>query len=76
MAGIAEAAIGDAATAVADLVEPVGVRIGVAPAVIAPLGGDPPVFRMCIVPMRVQNMPVMSDDRAGAQTGEVAKAFS
>ena len=29
---------------------------------------------MCIVPMRVQNMPVMSDERAGAQTGDVAKA--
>jgi hypothetical protein len=33
-------------------------------------------FRICIVPIRVQNMPVISDERAGAQTGEVAKALS
>jgi hypothetical protein len=33
-------------------------------------------FRICIVPMRVQNMPVMSDDRDGAQTGDVANALS
>jgi hypothetical protein len=31
---------------------------------------------MCIVPIRVQNIPVISDDRAGAQTGDVANAWS
>jgi hypothetical protein len=33
-------------------------------------------LRICIVPIRVQNIPVINDERAGAQTGDVAKALS